>query len=272
MFHNYQNSHINYETLGHGKDIVFLHGWGSNKDVFKPILKDIKNKYKITLIDLPGFGKSTATQSISSIIDVSNLIIDLINKNNIINPILVGHSYGGRIASYISTKIKIDKLILIDSAGIKRKNIIKKFKIYIYKLKKRFYRLTKQVMKYNNLIKNSGSTDYKEANSFQKAMLKEAVNTDLRHIFRQINCETLIIWGKNDQTTKLKDAKLIHKLIKNSALIIIPSAGHFPFIENYNYFLKVFNNYLGVWHVFNIYNSSFKKPIFSFINVTTRSL
>jgi pimeloyl-ACP methyl ester carboxylesterase len=245
MFYNYQNLNIHYETLGNGQDIIFLHGWGSNSEIFKPIIKDIKNKYKITLIDLPGFGKSTINHSIKSIIDVSNLIIDFINKNKIINPILIGHSYGGRIASYIATKIKVNKLILIDSAGIKQKSILKTIKIYIYKLRKKIYKITKQVMKYNNLINNSGSKDYKAASSLHKAMLKEAVNTDLRPIFKQIECETLIIWGINDQTTKLKDARIIQKLIRNSALIIIPSAGHFPFLENQYYFLKVFNNYLG---------------------------
>ena len=158
----------------------------------------------------------------------------------------MGHSYGGRIASYISLKMNVPKLILIDSSGIKRKSIIKTLKIYSYKLKKKFYKITKQVMKYDNLIKTSGSSDYISSNHIQKSMLKDAVNTDFKYIFKQVTCETLIIWGANDQTTKLRDGKLIHKLIKNSSLIVIPDSSHFPFLENQYYFLKVFNNYLGV--------------------------
>ena len=56
----------------------------------------------------------------------------------------------------------------------------------------------------------------------------------------------MVIWGEHDTKTPLKDAKLMHKQIKNSGLVIIPNSGHFPFIENHEYFMSAFNNYLGV--------------------------
>jgi pimeloyl-ACP methyl ester carboxylesterase len=55
-----RNFDISYEIVNPTakKDIIFLHGWGSNKDimknVFSPYLKDFRHIY----IDLPGFGKS----------------------------------------------------------------------------------------------------------------------------------------------------------------------------------------------------------------------
>lgn len=246
MFHYYKDIKINYETIGSGLDIVFLHGWGATKDIFKPIIQDIKNKYKVTLIDLPSFGMSTSSYNILNVYEVAYSIIDLLKNNNINNPILVGHSYGGKIASIISKEINVNKLILIDSSGIKRVNIINTLKVYFYKLKKKYYKLTKQVMKYNHLLSSSGSNDYKNASLIQKEMLKETLNTDIKHILKKISCETLILWGQNDNTTKLKDAKLFHKLIKNSELVIIPNSAHFPFIENKQYFIKVLNTYLEV--------------------------
>ena len=246
MFYNYKDIKINYETIGDGIDIVFLHGWGANKEIFKNLTNEIKNKYKVTLIDLPTFGLSTGSRSVITVFDIKDAILSLINYLNIQNPILVGHSYGGKIASLLAATINTNKLILIDSAGIKRFNVKKIINIFIYKIKKKFYKFTKQVMKYNNLICNSGSIDYLNSNIIQKEMLKTTVNEDFRKIFKQIKCETLLFWGESDQTTKLKDGKLINKLIKNSSLIIIPNASHFPFLENPYYFKKVFNTYLGV--------------------------
>ena len=140
----------------------------------------------------------------------------------------------------------VKKLILIDSAGIKRFSLKKFLKVRIYKFKKWFYRVTKNVMKYNNLVVSSGSTDYVNASMVKKKMLIYAVNYDQRRIFRKIKCETLLIWGRVDKSTPLKDGKLIHKLIENSEIVVIPGSGHFPFLDNYYYFIRVFEEYLGV--------------------------
>ena len=56
---------------------------------------------------------------------------------------------------------------------------------------------------------------------------KNIVNEDLTPYLKQINTETLIIWGEQDLDTPLNDAKKINKLIKNSALIIYPNASHY---------------------------------------------
>ena len=92
-------------------------------------------------------------------------------------------------------------------------------------------------MKYNELLMRSGSSDYVNAKVMQKKMLIAAVNYDQRRVFKGIKCETLLIWGSYDQSTPLKDGKLINRLIKNSSLVIVPNSGHFPFVDNYSYLL-----------------------------------
>lgn len=247
MFHNHNGINIYYEKYGCGKPIIFLHGWGCSLGVFKHVVSAIKNKYEIFLIDLPGFGKSSNLEIPLDVKEVTKVFKDFISKHNIINPILIGHSYGGRILiEYASSSLNIDKLILIDSAGIKHKSIKKWIKIILYKLKKHYFKLTKQVMKYNELLVNSGSSDYINSSQILKQMLIKAVTYDQKKLLKNIPCETLIIWGENDNTTKLKDAKVFKRLIKKSELVIIPSSSHFPFIDNYSYFIKVLKSYLEV--------------------------
>ncbi|MBP3503574.1 MAG: alpha/beta hydrolase [Bacilli bacterium] len=247
MFYYHNGINIYYEKYGCGKPIIFLHGWGCSLGVFKHVVSAIKNKYEIFLIDLPGFGKSSNLEIPLDVKEVTKVFKDFISKHNIINPILIGHSYGGRILiEYASSSLNIDKLILIDSAGIKHKSIKKWIKIKLYKLKKHYFKLTKQVMKYNELLVNSGSSDYINSSHILKQMLIKAVTYDQKKLLKNIPCETLIIWGENDNTTKLKDAKVFKRLIKKSELVIIPSSSHFPFIDNYSYFIKVLKSYLEV--------------------------
>lgn len=247
MFHNFKGINIYYERLGSGSPIIFLHGWGCSLDVFKQVSENLKHKYEVFLIDLPGFGKSSNIEIALDVKEVTTIIKDFIEKNSIINPILMGHSYGGRILiEYASSSLNISKLILIDSAGIKHRSLKKWIKIKLYKLKKFYFKLTKQVMKYNELLRKSGSSDYINSSHILKQMLIKAVSYNQLKLLKNITCETLIIWGKNDDTTKLKDAKIFKRLIKNSELIIIPSSSHFPFIDNYSYFIKVLKSYLEV--------------------------
>lgn len=247
MFHYYNGLKIYYEKIGKGAPIVFLHGWGCSLDIFKSIADRIRSKYCVYLIDLPGFGKSSEPDVALDVVGVTKAVYSLIESNWLKNIILVGHSYGGRVAGEYAYRYgNVSKLILIDSAGIKRPSIKKFFKIRIYKFKKWFYKTFKNVMKYNNLVVNSGSVDYVNSSFIMKKMLVYAVNYNQRRVFRGIDCEALIIWGDYDKSTPLKDGKLINRLIKGSELVVIPDSGHFPFVDNYCYFMKVFESYLGV--------------------------
>lgn len=247
MYFKYSGLNIYYEKKGTGSPIIFLHGWGCTGDIFTNITKDLYNNYEVYLIDLPTFGKSINDSVIFSINDYSNFLYSFIGELKIDNPILVGHSFGGRILiEYTSKYNNYNKLILIDSAGIKRFSIKKKIKILIYKCKKKYFKLTKQLMKYEYLISNSGSDDYKNSTNIQKEIMKNAVNYNQRKLLKKITKETLIIWGAIDKMTPLKDAKVFKKLIKNSELIIIPKTKHFPFLEEPIYFKTILNNYLGV--------------------------
>ena len=63
---------------------------------------------------------------------------------------------------------------------------------------------------------------------------------------KQIHTDALIIWGKKDKTTPYTDALKMHKLLKNSGIVAIENAGHFPFLEQKSVVLAVIKSYLGV--------------------------
>jgi pimeloyl-[acyl-carrier protein] methyl ester esterase len=96
-------------TQGIGTDLVLLHGWGFNSALFSHLVDAYKNQYRITLIDLPGHGRSANVDG--GLNEWCNEIIKILPNN----PILLGWSLGGLLAINIANKIKISQLILLAS-------------------------------------------------------------------------------------------------------------------------------------------------------------
>lgn len=248
MNYKYEKLNINYDIIGSGPPIIMLHGWGSNYHTFDNNINDLKKQYTIFLIDLPGFGMSDEPKYIYTLDNYVNFLKTFIEELQIEKPIIIGHSFGGRIAiKYASKYDNINKLILIDSAGIKHKlSLSKRFQILKYKILKKYYRITKNITKYNELINTSGSLDYINSTKIMRGVLTKVVNEDLTKHLKKISIETLIIWGKDDTVTPYCDAIKMNKLIKNSGLVTIENTGHFPYIERRKYFNIILNNYLEV--------------------------
>lgn len=222
---------IYFEKIGNrNKTILILPGWGNTRETFKYITSYFSKDYTIYIIDYPGFGNSPTINKELTIYDYAQIINKLIKKEKIINPIIIAHSFGGRLSAILLGKynLKVEKIILIDVAGIKRRKTLKQFlKEKTYKL---INKLTKNKFK-EKLNKYFASTDY---NNLQLSMRKtfiNIVNEDLRKYYKKINAETLIIWGEKDNDTPLKDGKYLNKIIKNSSLIIYKNRTHFSYLE-----------------------------------------
>ena len=73
---------INYIQYGNdkGKDIVLLHGWGQNIEMMKPLGDLLADNYHITIIDLPGFGKSKEPATILDVGDYTEIVHDLLES------------------------------------------------------------------------------------------------------------------------------------------------------------------------------------------------
>ncbi|WP_394129207.1 pimeloyl-ACP methyl ester esterase BioH [Shewanella maritima] len=85
--------HIN--SFGQGQDLVLLHGWGVNSEVFAPLLPSLA-EYRVHLVDLPGFGDSPELND-----DIESWITALAQQLPK-QAIWLGWSLGGLIASLVA--------------------------------------------------------------------------------------------------------------------------------------------------------------------------
>ena len=142
-----------------------------------------------------------------------------------------------------------DKIILVDSAGIKpKRGLDYYFKAYSYKLAKKAINMVFSKEKATKLIadmrKNKGSTDYNNASENLKKTFINVVNEDLRCHLPNIKAPTLLIWGEKDMDTPLRDAKIIEKLVPDAGLVVFKGAGHYSYLENLRDFIVITTNFI----------------------------
>ena len=221
---------INYEIYGENNKevIVLLHGWGANLKTMEPIAKRLEDKYKIYSIDFPGFGESDEPKEVFDVLEYAKLTEKFLKQNNIEKPVLIGHSFGGRVITKLVGELgyATKKIIYVDAAGVKPKRSLNYyFKVYSYKLAKNMIKLFNSKERADEIIKslrkNAGSEDYKNASETMKGIFVKVVNEDLTHLFKNINVPTLLIWGENDKDTPIREAKVFEKNIKDSGLVIL---------------------------------------------------
>lgn len=223
---------INYDETGLGKTIIMLHGWGCDHSIFITLQNYLKARFRILSIDLPGFGKSETPVAVLGIEDYADIITEFIEKLNIKNPVLIGHSFGGRVAIILGARKKTEKLILIDSAGIKPKRKISYYlRVYLYKLLKNIGKIKVLTFFVDKMKDNLGSKDYKSASGIMRQILVKVVNSDLREYLPEILSPTLLLWGNKDTVTPVEDAYILGKLIKDAGVVVFENCGHYSFLE-----------------------------------------
>jgi pimeloyl-ACP methyl ester carboxylesterase len=219
-------------TTPEKKTLLILHGWGSNSDRWVDVAEKISTKnpnLRIIAPDLPGFGKSDALENPWNTNQYIEWIDELILHFELKEFYLMGHSFGGALASKLAVKHvqDINKLFLVSAACIRRKTAKKKTYAAISKLIKIFsfvplYKFFRKAV-YKFIIRRSDYT-YVEGNLKQTYL--NVITEDLSFHLPFIKVPTTIIWGSKDTFTPIEDAHFISKQIKNSKLIIIPEAGH----------------------------------------------
>ena len=154
--------------------------------------------------------------------DYCNYVEECIQLVEAKEVIVVGHSFGGRVGLRLAVRRVIDKLVLVDSAGLKpRRSLSYYYKVYSYKAKRKLGLDTS----------GSGSSDYRSMSPIMKRTFVTIVGTFQDFELEHVHIPTLIIWGDMDRETPMYMAKKLIKKIKDNKIIVYEGAGHFSYLE-----------------------------------------
>ncbi len=237
---NIRNININYIQYGSGSDVVLLHGWGQNIAMMKPIGDRLQKNHRITILDFPGFGESEEPKTALTVYDYCEILEELLKKLKVKKPVIMGHSFGGRIAIIYASRNEVEKVVLFGSPCI-RKEVKPSLKLRMLKSLKKI----PGINKLEGFAKNHmGSRDYKNASEIMKKILVNVVNEDLSKCAKKINVPTLLIWGDRDTEAPVEDAKELEKIIPDAGLIVLPNSTHYAYLENLPQVINILNNFL----------------------------
>jgi 4,5:9,10-diseco-3-hydroxy-5,9,17-trioxoandrosta-1(10),2-diene-4-oate hydrolase len=244
-----------YVVEGRGSPVLLIHGFGEFLEVWGYNISPLSGHFTVYALDLPGHGLSEEPRADYTLDYAARFVVDFMNTLEIERASLVGHSLGGLLCLKVAIDFpeKVDKLVLVDSAGLSReapliyrlatlpllgKAILKPTLKTLIKhgMKKGFYnpeiiardwvdlsykylKMPKLKRTLWNLIRSNASID---------GLHPEVIVTDKLHL---VQSSTLLIHGEQDQVIPVDYARLACKLIPNVKCQVIDRCGHCPHME-----------------------------------------
>jgi pimeloyl-ACP methyl ester carboxylesterase len=214
--------------------IIILHGWGLSGEKFSGLKTELeKNGYAVFAPDLPGFGHAAVPDHVYTLSDYAQFLDEFLKKNHVQKPVLLGHSFGGRV----SLKYQMDypdhvrALILTGTPGftpVPRKKILISMAIAkagklifsVWPLSVLRETVTRQ---YYYLV---GARDYYRANGVMRDIFKRIVQEDLKATLPAVHVPCLLLWGADDIITPLWIARKMKESIAGAVLTVIPESDH----------------------------------------------
>ena len=201
-----------YITEGEGPDMILLHGWGQNKEMMQAIFDHYKDRYRVFAIDFPGFGESENRVAI-------------------------------RYAAKNPENVK--KMCLTGAAGIRPKQSLEsKMRVKVFKVGKWFLKLTGQTKKLEELQKNAGSEDYRNAQGIMRPTFVKVVNDDVTELLPLVKCPVLLVWGDLDTAAPLWMGKQMEKMMPDAGLAIFAGDDHWAYWHQADRFNRVLDIFL----------------------------
>lgn len=216
-----------YNFLGNASTILFLHGWGGNKDSFAGCKKFFSRRFSTLTISLP---PDAHTPTSLTMHDYQQLVIEILRLHNITSVIIICHSFGMRVSLMLAaTNLNIEKIMVTGGAGI----ILEPN--FISKLSQNHNRIL--LGRYPQLFQKFASTDYKNLNKINRQTFKNIIKKNLTEYINLLGCQALLFWGKKDTATPIRFVKIFKKLHPNSQVVIVDGT-HFAYLEYPQLFIE----------------------------------
>ena len=248
---------IHYFDMGSGPVVVLLHGLGSKKDDWLPVLEPMAQKYRLLVPDQIGFGKSDKPLLDYSMQTYVDFLNEFLRQLKVEKASLVGESLGGWIAGLCAAEIgdgahlvPVEKLVLVDAGGLKQDQPLPDLNPSSLAamrglMEAVFYDtswLNEDALRKvftDKLAVRDGYT----VRSILSNPSRETQRLDGR--LGSIKVPTLVVWGKQDKLLPIASGERYAAGIAGAKLVSFEKCGHVPAMEKTEEFLAAVMAFLG---------------------------
>lgn len=222
-----------YTHTGAGKPLIFLHGWAQSLETWNGLIGDFA-EYAVYAPDMPGFGESDAPSRAWAIANYADWVHEFIEKLGLEGIVVIGHSFGARVAVEYAKQYPLQKLVIIATGGSPRHSWFRA----LNKLLVTIFRPFTPTLLYRVHAHMLTPRGYAQSNVIERsralAMLAiyDTTHVPNEALFLDIRCPTLLIYGDRDWIAPLRAGKVAHASIQESKLVVLNGAGHFPHITH----------------------------------------
>ncbi len=227
----------NYQLIGKKPEtLLLLHGWGNDWQAWSPLIPELSKQYRLLIPDLPGFGASDSPKRGWETKDYVAWLEQFLQELGIQElSAVIGHSYGGKIATFAwKSENALPQLkqgaLLISPSGIparlswKRQLLSSILPLFPSFIRRGLFSSWRTFF-YTRLLHEE---DYLQASPFQEQTLNRILLEDVRKIDQKTNTPFFFCWGENDQAVPLWMAYEYARSTRHSEVFVVPQAGHFP--------------------------------------------
>lgn len=237
---------LNYTDVGHGKVVIFIHGFCENLKIWKAFEDEISKFMRVICIDLPGFGESRFLESSITIEWFADQVLDLSEGLKIKNFSLVGHSLGGYVSLAIAEKhnSSIDSLVLFHSSAFADTEIKKESRdraadfISRNGLDKYMDSFVEPLFAEVNRAKCKDSIEFLKNEGKkcdQKAVMQTIIAMKERKerlsVLANFSKPVLLLIGEDDIAIPLVDSQKLSELNSNIQSLFLKNCGHMGMFE-----------------------------------------
>lgn len=252
-------AHLHIESLGSGKDLVLLHGWGMHGGIWDGVRERLAYKFRLHIVDLPGYGESPTCQpyTLDHVAEIlSNTFPDKVN--------VCGWSLGGQVALTwaVQAPDQIERLALVGATpcftnsqdwanGIGGEV----FEAFAQSLQKDYEATLKRFL---SLQARSGE-DARQVIAHLRASLfargrpdmdalqsglRILQKSDLRGRVAAIRQPVLLIHGEHDTLAPVAAAHWMHAHLPQAQLAVVHGSAHAPFLSHRQEFEQLLSDFM----------------------------
>ena len=230
---------VETEIAGNGPPLLFLHG-GDYVAQNRPFLDRLARRFRVVAPRHPGFGTTPRPAWFRSVNDIAYLYLDLLERLDLRDALLVGHSFGGWVALELAVRseARLARLVLIDSLGLKFGGREERDIADIYALP------VEDVLRRSFADPARAAPDY--AGIDDNALLAVARDREatalygwkpymhdpaLHHWLHRIARPALVLWGEQDGVVAPSYGERLAAALPAARFELVRGAAHYPQIE-----------------------------------------
>lgn len=201
-----------------------LHGWGRSRSDLAQVIAG----RNALLPDLPGFGISPPPPQVWGAADYASQLGQLIDDRGALPHLVVGHSFGGRVATCLAASRPdlVLGLVLIGAPLLRaEKQQTPPLRYRVARAASKAGLLTESRME--RMRQRRGSDDYRSAEGIMRDVLVRTVNEGYDQELRGLTCPVALCWGELDSAVPASVAERVGRLIDNLVVLrLVEGASH----------------------------------------------